>query len=79
MRVPVLREVRLATGSDLDSGDSLLGILATGVEGTTCVLGVIELSIAALDNFGDNHQFVESGKGMDTEIAAEGLHDPNEF
>jgi hypothetical protein len=43
------------------------------------VLGVIELPVAALDNFGDNHQFVESGKGMDTEVAAEGLHDPNEF
>jgi hypothetical protein len=79
MRVPVLGEVRLAAGSDLDSGDSLSGVLATGVEGTTRVLGVIELPIAALDNFGDNHQFVESGKGMDTEIAAEGLHDPNEF
>jgi hypothetical protein len=79
MGVPVLGEVRLAAGSDLDSGDSLSGVLATGVEGTTRVLGVIELPIATLDNFGDNHQLVESGKGMDTEIAAEGLHDPNEF
>jgi hypothetical protein len=79
MRVPVLGEVRLAARSNLNSCYSLSGVLAMGVEGTTRVLGVIELPIAALDNFGDNHQFVESGKGMDTEIAAEGLHDPNKF
>jgi hypothetical protein len=79
VRVPILGEVRLATGSNLDSGDPLSGILATGVERTTRVLSVIELASAALDNFGDNHQFVESGEGMDIEIATKGLHDPNEF
>jgi hypothetical protein len=79
MRVPVLGEVRLAVGSNLDSGDPFSGVLATGVEGTTRVLSMIELPIAALDNFGNNHQFIESGKGGDAGAAAEGLHDPNEL
>jgi hypothetical protein len=79
MRVPVLGEVRLAAGSNLDSGDPLSGVLATGVEGTTRVLSVIELPIATLDNFRDNHQFIESGKGGDAGVAVEGLHDPNEL
>jgi hypothetical protein len=40
---------------------------------------VIELAIAALDNFGDNHQFIESGKGGNAGVAAEGFHNPNEL
>jgi hypothetical protein len=79
VRVPVFGEVRLAAGSNLDSGDPLSGILAMGVEGTTCVLSVIELAIAALDNFRDNHQFIESGKGGNARVAAEGFHNPNEL
>jgi hypothetical protein len=79
MRVPVLGEVRLAAGSNLNSGDSISGVLATGVEGTTRVLGVVEFPIVALDNFGDNHQFIESGKSVNAGVAAEGLHDPNEL
>jgi hypothetical protein len=79
MRVLVVGEVTLAAGSNLNSGDPFSGVLTSGVESATRMLSVIELPVAALDNFGDNHQFVESGKGMDTEIAAEGLHDPNEF
>jgi hypothetical protein len=43
------------------------------------MLSVIELPVSGLDNLGDNHQFVESGKGVDTGVTAEGLHDPNEF
>jgi hypothetical protein len=79
MRVPVLGEVRLAAGSNLDSGDPLSGVLATGVEGTTRVLSVIELPIATLHNFGDNNRFIESGKGGNAGVAAEGFHDPNEL
>jgi hypothetical protein len=79
MRVPVIGEVSLAAGSNLNSGDPLLSVLPPGVEGATRMLSVIKLPIAGLDNLGDNHQFIEYGKGMDTEIAAEGLHDPNEF
>jgi hypothetical protein len=79
MSVPVLGEVRLTAGSNLDSGDPLSGVLATGVEGTTRVLSVKELPIAALDDFGDNNQFIKSGKGDNAGIAAEGFHDPNEL
>jgi hypothetical protein len=43
------------------------------------MLGVMEMPVAALDDLGDNHQFVESGEGIDTGIAAEGLHDRNEL
>jgi hypothetical protein len=43
------------------------------------MLTVIELPVITLDDLGDNHQFVESGEGIDTEIAAEGLHNPNEL
>jgi hypothetical protein len=79
MRVPVVGEVTLAAGSNLNSGDPFSGVLTPGVEGATRMLSVIELPVAALDNLRDNHQFVESGKGVDTRVAAEGLHDPNEF
>jgi hypothetical protein len=79
MRVPVVGEVGLAARSNLNSGDPLSGVLAPGVEGAARVLSVIELPVAALDNFGDNYQFVESSEGIDTGVAAEGLHDPNEF
>jgi hypothetical protein len=79
MRAPVVGEVSLATWSNLNSGDPLSGILPPGVEGATRMLSVIKLPVAGLDNLRDNHQFVESGKGMNTEIAAEGLHDPNEL
>jgi hypothetical protein len=79
MRVPVVGEVSLAAGSNLNSGDPFSGVLPPGVEGATRMLSVIKLPVAGLDNLGDNHQFVESGKGMDTEIAADGLRDPNEF
>jgi hypothetical protein len=43
------------------------------------MLTVIELPVTALDDLRDNHQFVESGEGIDIGIAAEGLHDPNEL
>jgi hypothetical protein len=73
MRAPVFGEVSLAAGSNLNLGNPLSSVLPPSVESATRMLGVIELSIAALDNFRDNHQFVESGKSMDTGIAAEGL------
>jgi hypothetical protein len=80
MRVTVVvGEVTLAAGSNLNSGDPFSGVLTQGVEGATRMLSVIELPVAALDNLGDNYQFVESGKGIDTGVAAQGLHDPNEF
>jgi hypothetical protein len=79
MRVPVVGEVGLAAGSNLNSSDPFSGVLAPGIEGATRMLSVIELPVPGLDNLGNNYQFVESGKGIDTEVTAEGLHDPNEF
>jgi hypothetical protein len=58
MRVLVFGEVSLATGSNLNSGNPLLGVLPPGVEGATLMLSVIELPVVGLDNLEDNHQFV---------------------
>jgi hypothetical protein len=79
MRVPVVGEVGLATGSNLNSSDPFSGVLVPGIEGATRMLSVIELPVAGIDNLGNNYQFVESGEGVDTEVTTEGLHDPNEF
>jgi hypothetical protein len=79
MRPPIIGEVRLATRSNLDSGNSFSGILTSRVESATRMLTVIELPIIALDDLRDNHQYVESGEGIDTGIAAEGLQNPNEL
>jgi hypothetical protein len=56
-----------------------LGVLTSGVEGTTCVLSFIVLPVIDLDNIGSDDQFEESGEGVDAEISAKGLHDPNKF
>jgi hypothetical protein len=79
MRAPIIGEVRLATGSNLDSGNSFSGILTSRVESATRMMTVIELPVIALDDLRDNHQFVESGEGIDTGIAAEGLQNLNEL
>jgi hypothetical protein len=79
MRPPIIGRVRLATGSNLDSGNSFSGILTSRVESATHMLTVIELPVIALDDLRDNHQFVESGEGIDTGTAAEGLQNPNEL
>jgi hypothetical protein len=79
MRIPIFGEVSLAAGSNLNSGNPLSFVLPPSVESATHMLGVIQLPVAALDNFRDNHKFEESGKSMDTRITAEGPHDPNKF
>jgi hypothetical protein len=43
------------------------------------VLSLVELPVADLNNVGNNYQFVESGEGVNTEVTAKGLHDPNKF
>jgi hypothetical protein len=40
---------------------------------------MIELPVTTLNDLGDNHQFVESGEGINTGIAVEGLQNPNEL
>jgi hypothetical protein len=79
IRVPVVGEVGLAAGSNLDSSDPFSGVLAPGVEGASRMLSLVELPVTDLDNLGNNYQFVESGKGVNTEVTTKGLHDPNKF
>jgi hypothetical protein len=79
LRIPVVGEIGLAAGSDLNSRNPFSGVLAPGVEGTTCVLSFIVLPIIDLDNIGNDDQFEESGEGVDAEVSAKGLHDPNKF
>jgi hypothetical protein len=43
------------------------------------MLTVIELPVFTFDDLRDNHQFVESGEGIDARIAAEGLQNPNKL
>jgi hypothetical protein len=79
VRIPVVGEISLAAGSDLNSRNPFSGVLAPGVEGTTCVLSFIELPIVNLDNIGNDDQFEESGEGINAEVTAKGLHDPNKL
>jgi hypothetical protein len=48
-------KVGLAARSDLDSDDSLSGVLTSRVEGAARVLTLVELPIFTLDNFGNDH------------------------
>jgi hypothetical protein len=43
------------------------------------MLSLVELPVADLDNVGNNYQFIESGEGVNTEITAKSLHDPNKL
>jgi hypothetical protein len=43
------------------------------------VLAVVELPVFTSDNFGDDHQFVESGEGVDGRATAEGLQNPDKL
>jgi hypothetical protein len=56
VRTPVLYEICLAAGRDLNSCDSLSRILSTGVEGATCVVRFVKLTIVDLDNVWHNNQ-----------------------
>jgi hypothetical protein len=56
VRTPVLCEVSLAAGRDLNSRDSLSRVLTTGVEGATRVMSFIILTIVDLYNVCHNNQ-----------------------
>jgi hypothetical protein len=43
------------------------------------VLSFIVLHVIDLDNIGNDDQFEESGEGVDAEVSAKGLYDPNKF
>jgi hypothetical protein len=79
IRIPVVGEVSLAVGSNLDSCNPLSGVLSSGVKGAACTLSLVELPVADLDNVGNNYQFIEFGESVNTEITAKGLQDPNKL
>jgi hypothetical protein len=56
VQTPVLREIRLAAGCDLNSRDSLSRVLTTGVEGAACVVSFVILTVVDLDNVWHNNQ-----------------------
>jgi hypothetical protein len=57
----------------------LSGVLASRIEGAARVLAVVELPVFTFDNFGDDHQFVESGESVDGRTTAEGLQNPDKL
>jgi hypothetical protein len=40
---------------------------------------VVELPVFTFDNFGNDHEFVESGESVDARAAAEGLQNPDKL
>jgi hypothetical protein len=79
VRIPVVGEIGLAVGSNLNSRNPFSGVLALGVGGTACVLSFVEFPIVDLDNIGNDDQFEESREGVNAEVTAKGLHDPNKL
>jgi hypothetical protein len=55
VRTPVLREIRLTAGRDLNSRDPLSRILSAGVEGAACVVSFVISTIIDLDNIWHNN------------------------
>jgi hypothetical protein len=76
VRLPIIGKVGLAARRNLNSGNPLSGVLASRIEGTACMLAVVELPIFTFNNFWNNYQFVKSGEGIDDRAAAEGLQNP---
>jgi hypothetical protein len=54
VRVPVVGQVGLAAGSDLNSRDPSSGVLSSGVESTTRMLSFVKLPVVDFDNVGHN-------------------------
>jgi hypothetical protein len=55
VRTPVLREIRLTAGRDLNSRDSLSRFLSVGVEGAARVVSFVVFTIIDLDNVWHNN------------------------
>jgi hypothetical protein len=79
IRAPVFSEVRLAAGCNLDSCNSSSRVLSTGVESTTRVVSFVELTVVDLNDVEHDDQLEESCESINTKVAAEGFHDPNEL
>jgi hypothetical protein len=75
VRIPIISEVGLAVGSDLNLRNPFSGVLASGVEGAACMPSFIELPVVNFDDIGNDDQFEKSGESVNTKITAEGFHD----
>jgi hypothetical protein len=79
VRVPIIGQVGLAAGSDLNSRNPFLGVLSSGVESAACMLSFVIFPVVDFDDIGNNDQLKKSGKSIDAEVSSEGLHDPNKL
>jgi hypothetical protein len=79
VRVPIITQVGLAAGSDLNSRNPLPGVLSLGVESTACMLSFVKLPVVDLDDVRNNDQFEEPSESIDAESTTKSLHDPNEL
>jgi hypothetical protein len=79
VRIAIIGQVGLAAGSDLNSSQPFSSVLASGVESATCMLSFVILPVVDFDDVGNDDQFEKSGESVDTEITAEGFHDPNKL
>jgi hypothetical protein len=79
IRIPIISEVGLAAGSDLNSRNPFSGILAPGVKDAACVLSFVEFPVINFYDIRHDNQFKESCKSIDTKVTAESLHDPSKL
>jgi hypothetical protein len=79
VRVPIIGQVGLAAGSDLNSRNPLLGVLVSSVESAACMLSFVILPVVDFDDVGNDDQFEKSGESINAEITTEGFHDPNKL
>jgi hypothetical protein len=79
VRVPIISQVGLAVGSDLNSRNPLSGVLSSGVESAACMLSFVILPVVDFDDVGNNDQFEKSGESIDAEGITKSFHDPNEL
>jgi hypothetical protein len=56
VQTPVLCEICLAAGSDLNLRDPFSRILSTGVEGAAHIVSLVKLTVVDLDNIWHNNQ-----------------------
>jgi hypothetical protein len=79
VRVPIIGQVGLAAGSDLNSRNPFSGVLASGVESAACMLSFVILPVVDFDDVGNNDQFKKSGESIDAEVTTESFHDPHKL
>jgi hypothetical protein len=79
IRVPIIGQVGLAAGSNLNSRNPFSGVLSPGVESAACMLSFVILPVVDFDDVGNNDQFKKSGESIDAEVTTKGFHDPNKL